>query len=243
MNVNVMSVLTVNAGRSYDQPLVIRVALVWTYLRLHMPQQVVDLLYRATQPDVSRELPLVLEVLPVPEVWEVVDQEEAPLTEERVLALAQLADEHALVDVTEQQVYRSQDSEKRKQHYSGKKKQFTLKTQFVTDGEHHILAVSTSVPGATHDKKLSDEVQTLERLPDGATVEADKGYQGLDKQVSLVTVRHAETGEEERVPRLIVRTPFKKPKGGELTDEQKVFNHQLGAVRVWVEHCIGWVKN
>lgn len=237
----------VGAGRPYDQPLVIRAALVWTYLRLHMPQQVVALLYGATQPDVSRELrrllPLILEVLPVPEVWEVVDEEEAPLTEEQVLALAQLTDERALVDATEQQVYRSQDSLKRKQHYSGKKKQFTLKTQFVTDGEHHILAVSTSVPGATHDKKLSDKVQTLERLPDGATVEGDKGYQGLDKQVSLVTVRNAETGKEERVPRLTVRTPFKKPKGGELTDEQKMFNHQLGAVRIRVEHCIGWVKN
>jgi hypothetical protein len=226
--------------------LVIRVALVLTYLRLHITQEATALLYGATQSDVSRELrrllPLILLVLPIPEVWEVV-AEEAPLIEAQVLKLGQLAGERALVDATEQQVYRSQDSDKRKQYYSGKKKQFTLKTQLVTDGEHHIQAISTSVPGATHDKKLSDKVHTLERLPDGAAVDADKGYQGLDKQVSLVTVRNPETGEEQQIPRLIIRTPFKKPKGGELTDEQKAFNRQLGAVRVRVEHCIGWVKN
>ena len=56
-------------------------------------------------------------------------------------------------------------------------------------------------------------------------------------------VRNPETGEEQQVPRLHVKTPFKKPKGGELTNEQEEFNRQLGAVRVRVEHCIGWVKN
>ena len=33
---------------------------------------------------------------------------------------------------------------------------FTLKTQFVTDGEHHINALSDAVPGAKNDKKLSE---------------------------------------------------------------------------------------
>ena len=182
-------------------------------------------------------------VLPVPEVWKIIDEAEEPLTEEEVLELTNLADRRALVDATEQPVYRPQDNEERKKYYSGKKKTFTLKTEFVTDGEHHIVAISEAVPGAKHDKKLSDEVKTLERLPEGCEVDADKGYQGLDKQVTLVTVHNPETGEEHQVPRLQVNTPFKKPKGGELTEEQKAFNRQLGAVRVRVEHCIGWVKN
>jgi len=38
----------------------------------------------------------------------------------------------------------------------------------------------------------------VERLPDGCEVDADKGYQGLGKQVTLVTVRNAETGEGSR---------------------------------------------
>jgi hypothetical protein len=106
-----------------------------------------------------------------------------------------------------------------------------------------IAAISEATPGAKHDKKLSDEVKTIERLPDGCEADADKGDQGLADQVALVTVRNAETGEEQPVPRLTVQTPIKKPKGQELTDEQKAFNRQLGAIRVRVEHCIGWVKN
>lgn len=236
----------VGAGRPYDQPLVVRSMLVLTYMRLHIPQGAVAALFGATQPDVSRELrrllPLLEQSLPVPEVWEVVKEGEV-LMEEAVLDLAQLSDGRVLVDATEQPVYRSQDSQTRKEHYSGKKKAFTLKSEFVTDGDHHILAISEAVPGATHDKALSDEVRTVERLPDGCEADADKGYQGLDKQVSLVTVRNPETGEEQQVPRLQVKTPFKKPKGGELTEEQTEFNRLLGAIRVRVEHCIGWVKN
>jgi hypothetical protein len=288
----------VGGGRKCDQPLVIRVALVLTYLRLHISQEAVALLYGATQSDVSRELrrllPVIREVLPCPEVWEVVEEglplegAAEPVAEGAAEPVAEGAAEPAvegaaepvaegaaepvvegaaepvvegtaepvvegaaepwradlvLVDATEQQVYRSQDGVERKEHYSGKKKQFTLKTQFVTDGEHHIKAISVAVGGATHDKTLSDEVNTLERLPEGTEVNADKGYQGLDKQVGWVTVRHLETGEEQQVPRLTVRTPVKKPKGGELTEAQQAFNQHLSRLRVRVEHCLGWVKN
>jgi hypothetical protein len=213
---------------------------------LHTPQETVACLFGATQVNVSRDLrrvlPLIVKLVPAPEVWEVI-AEEADVPPAKVLELAQLADQRALVDATEQTVYRSQDNEVRKAYYSGKKKAFTIKTQLVSDGDHHIRAISQAVPGAMHDKKLSDEVKTVERLPDGCEADADKGYQGLAQQVSLVTVRNAETGEEQQVPRLTVKTPIKKPKGQELTDEQKAFNRQLGAIRVRVEHCIGWVKN
>ena len=120
---------------------------------------------------------------------------------------------------------------------------FALKTQFVTDGQHHIQAISRSVPGAKNDKKLSDATKTVERLPDGCHGKADKGYQGLAQQVALVTLVNPETGELYRMPRLTLETPFKKPKGGELTEPQVEFNRLLNAIRVRVEHCIGWVKN
>jgi hypothetical protein len=238
----------VGGGRTFDLPLVIRIALVLTYLRLHIPQQAVACMYKnATQADVSRELrrllPLMKQVLPCPKVWEMVE-EGAELNEAELLELEQLADGLVLIDATEQQVYRpGKSNEDRKQFFSGKKKQFTRKTQFATDGEHHIEAISVSVPGAKSDIKLSDEVGTVERLPDDCEAQADKGYQGLDKRVGLVTVRDTETGAQKQVPRLIVKTPFKKPKGGELNEEQKAYNRAIGQVRVRVEHCIGWVKN
>src|SRR6266446_9478643 len=64
----------VGGGRDFDQPLVIRVALVLTYLHLHIPQEAVAGLYGATQADVSRELrrllPVLQHALPCPAVWE-----------------------------------------------------------------------------------------------------------------------------------------------------------------------------
>lgn len=115
----------VGGGRTCDLPLVIRVALVLTYLRLHVSQALAAKFFGATQSDVSRDLrrllPLLKQVLPCPEVWELVEAEQ-PLTEAELLKLTALADGQVLIDATEQQVYRSQDSVTRKAHFSGKKR-------------------------------------------------------------------------------------------------------------------------
>ena len=112
-------------GRDFDQPLGIRVALVLTYLRLHIPQEAVAQLYGATQSDVSRELrrllPVIQAVLPCPAVWQQLSAG-TELSAEQCLELEQLADRHALIDATEQRVSRPTDGERRKEHYSGKKK-------------------------------------------------------------------------------------------------------------------------
>jgi|GEM_PF-1546349 len=60
--------------------------------------------------------------------------------------------------------------------------------------------------------------------------------------VGLVAIRKPETGLGLLIPRLTVCTPFKKVAGQELTEQQQAFNSWLGAVRVRVEHGIGWVK-
>ena len=99
------------------------------------------------------------------------------------------------------------------------------------------------MPGATHDKTLCDGVRTLDRLPDGAAADADKGYQGLAARVECVAVCEVATRAERQVPRLMVQTPHKKPRGGELTTEQRQDNHRLGSRHIRVEHCIGWLKN
>jgi hypothetical protein len=239
-------VRAVGGGRSYTHSLALRTALVLTYLRLHIPQASVAALFGADQSDVSRELrrllPLIQLCLPCPLLWEVLADDQA-VPAASCLSLDDLAQGRVLIDATEQRVSRPHQSVDQKGYYSGKKHGFTLKTQFVTDGQHHIEAVSTAQPGAGHDKALCDQVRTLERLPDGCEADADKGYQGLAAQVSLLTVREAQTGAIAQVPRLTVQTPFKKPKGGELSDEQRAFNRALGAIRVRIEHCIGWAKN
>lgn len=86
------------------------------------------------------------------------------------------------------------------------------------------------------------QLHTLGRLPDGTEVALDKGYQGVATQVELVTVRDT-TGQEQHVPRLTVRMPHKKPRGGELTDAQHAANRAINTLRVRAEYCLGWAKN
>lgn len=238
----------IGGGAKFDLPLVIRVMMLLTYLRLAIPQAVVALLFGATQSDLSRDLrrllPLIKQVLPCPEIWKVIEMgEPSPLSDAEKIALADLDGAQVLIDATEQPVNRPKDEVAQKAHYSGKQKAHTLKTQVTVTDEHIIKAISEVVPGSKHDKKLADQTQTVERLPDGCEANLDKGYQGVANQVELVKVINLETGQEEEQPRLQINIPFKKPKGGELTSEQKDFNRELSSIRIRVEHCIGWVKN
>ena len=62
------------------------------------------------------------------------------------------------------------------------------------------------------------------RLAQADSCLADKGYQGLDKEHPNVV------------------TPFKKPKNGQLTAEQRQFNRLLSKYRIRVEHVIRSLK-
>jgi hypothetical protein len=230
----------VGGGRHYDQSLVVRAALVLTYLRLHVPQAVVAVLFGCHQSDVSRELrrtlPLIGRVLPIPELWQLSETLEEDVLD--VLPLETLSDGRVLVDATEQRVSRAVDPIRRDAHYSGKRKMFTLKTQVVTDGQHHIRAISVAVAGRVHDKTLAEQVDTVQRLPDACEASMDKAYQGLAEQVDVVTDTQGRCS-----PCFTLKIPFKKPKGKSLSVQQKAFNHALSAIRVRIEHCIGWLKN
>lgn len=236
----------VGGGRRCERDLALRVATVLAYLRLHVPQAVVGWLFGISQGEVSRELrevlPALRPCLPCPAVWEPVgDAGAAPA--DGALTLEQVASGRVLIDATEQRVARPGDDATQRRYYSGKKKQHTLKTQLVTDDDHHILAISAAAPGATHDKPLCDALRTLDRLPDGVEALADKGYQGLAAQVEPVALCDVASREERAQPRLTARTPHKKPRGGDLAAAQRQDNRALGAVRIRVEHCIGWLKH
>ena len=76
--------------------------------------------------------------------------------------------------------------------------------------------------GARHDFSLYKHSKA--ELPKEVECLADSGYQGL-----LDLHKKA-------------RTPFKKPKGGQLTAEQKEFNKELAKERVVIEHIIRHLK-
>ena len=78
----------IGAGRVCDQPPVLRVAAVLSYLRLHTPQMVIAWLYGMTQTDVSRDLQRVLPalqaVLPCPQIWKIMESEQTVAADKRL---------------------------------------------------------------------------------------------------------------------------------------------------------------
>jgi hypothetical protein len=85
-----------------------------------------------------------------------------------------------------------------------------------------ILYLSETYEGSVHDKSICDEEFTC--FPAGIKLHQDTGFQGHLPQVVEVI------------------QPMKKPKGKELTKEQKQDNKAKSSVRVVVEHAIGRVK-
>ena len=85
-----------------------------------------------------------------------------------------------------------------------------------------IIYLSKTVEGKKHDKKLADE-ETIE-YPEGTVLQQDTGFQG-----------YAPEG-------VTTKQPKKKPRGAELTKEEKEVNRELSRVRVVIEHLISGAK-
>lgn len=129
--------------------------------------------------------------------------------------------ERVIVDSFETYLPRPSNNERQKRLYSGKKKRHTVKTQIYTDQEGTILQVGKAYPGPKADIKIYEEEPIEYELKDKPMM-GDKAY--CDQ-------KHPE-----------IETPFKKPKGKELTQDQKAHNKEVSAKRVRVEHGIRKVK-
>jgi hypothetical protein len=124
-------------------------------------------------------------------------------------------------DGTEREVPRPVDDDLQKDKYSGKKKKHTVKNAVITTACCMIVYVSQTFSGRIHDKTIADIDYTI---PAGYTLFQDTGYQGY------------------RPDGVKIIQPKKKPKGKELTKEEKSANMKISSVRVRVEHAIGGVK-
>jgi hypothetical protein len=128
-----------------------------------------------------------------------------------------------ILDGTERPVRRPQDSEDRRKDYSGKKKRHTKKNIILTEkATGEVLGLGATQPGSKHDKASVDEEHYT--FPDGSTVFQDKGFQGYAPEGATI------------------QQPTKKPRGKELTPEQKEESRKISIQRVSVEHSIGGIK-
>jgi len=133
-----------------------------------------------------------------------------------------------LVDATERRICRPKHNKVQEEYYSGKKKHHSVKNQIIVSPQtRRILAISDTVKGIVHDKKLFDQDPLFDYVPENSTAMADLGY----------------LGTEDRNPRLKIILPQKKPPGKELTESEKANNKAISQIRVRVEHPISYLKH
>lgn len=90
------------------------------------------------------------------------------------------------------------------------------------DHTQHIWFVSATEPGSLHDKTIADEYEL--RLPAGSVLRQDLGFVG-----------HHPAGVQ-------LEMPHKKPKKGELSFSQLIYNQLLSPLRVVIEHANSGIK-
>ena len=132
-----------------------------------------------------------------------------------------------VIDTFEQRVQRHQDHQVADDHYSGKKKQHTLKSQVAVDEETgQIVDIAESALGPTADIKVLEASGVLERLPPGVGAIGDLAYVGSAKL-------HSEG---------LGAAPRKKPRGKDRPPEDGEYNRAFWKRRIVVEHSIGRMR-
>jgi len=127
------------------------------------------------------------------------------------------------IDGTERKMQRPTDDEQQRRYYSGKKKAHTVKNNVVvTLKSRCVHYLSGTYEGKKHDKKICDDEQLT--FPEGSTLYKDTGFQGYEP-VGVTT-----------------QQPKKKPRGHELSEEDKHRNTLISKVRIIVEHVISGIK-
>ncbi|MBF0238257.1 MAG: transposase [SAR324 cluster bacterium] len=119
-----------------------------------------------------------------------------------------------LIDVSEQPIERP--SQGQKEYYSGKKKRHTIKAQLVVCALTLQILCVVCAKGKVHDFNVLKESNFA--IASQIQKRVDSGYQGMQKLYQNTHI------------------PYKKPKGGELTPEQKQYNRQLAKERIYIEH-------
>jgi hypothetical protein len=129
-------------------------------------------------------------------------------------------------DATEREVPRPVCWESQEETYSGKKKRHTIKNAVVATTACIVIFLGATVTGNVHDKPLADEQYSgaLAKAGDIIRLFQDTGYQGFAPEGVKIT------------------QPQKKPRGKDLSGEQKEVNKGISKVRVRVEHVIGGIK-
>jgi hypothetical protein len=198
------------------------IVLTLVYLRHNITFQLLGLLFQvseSTANDIFKYWLKILEDALPASLIEQVKKSESQIEEQIDNLKEELTEHKLIVDSEEQTIYRPSDYETQKTFYSGKKKNHTFKNQVIVLPQGlDIVDVTVGLPGPTSDIKICRE--TLDKFDIEQKFIGDKAYLGENQ----------------------IQTPKKKPKNGELTEDQKIENKELSASRIFVEHVIRLIK-
>lgn len=128
------------------------------------------------------------------------------------------------VDAVERLRQRPKKKKAQRRAYSGKKKAHTRKSVIISDKKRRVLVVTKQKSGRRHDKRLADKEDVFKQLPKEITVWADTAFTGVETDHNNLHI------------------PKKKPRGRELTADEKETNKIISSYRAIVEHTIGGIK-
>ena len=219
----------IGGGRKYELKFREQLLMTLVWLRLYLNTEALGYFFGVNKSTVSRNTRRVLAAMRV--VGEgTFGWPEPPQRgqgKDVAQALAEYPDLFAIVDATEQAVQRSSDDETQREHYSGKKKRHTRKTQLIVNEHGEMRHLSRSTPGSLHDLKHFRGSGAGAQIPKNATVGGDAGYDGLGNDL----------------PEHSVITSFKARRNHPLTEEQKLLNQEFSRLRIIVENTICQLKH
>ena len=125
----------------------------------------------------------------------------------------------------EQPIWRPSEKLARKQYYSDKQSEHTIKSQLLTT-KKLILHVSGHLPGSVSDSTVLAGAGIMHSIPEEIQVNLDHGYEGA----------------EVRYPNNKVYKPKHPQRNHPLTLFEKLYNHLINKTRILVEHVIGRLK-
>jgi DDE superfamily endonuclease/Helix-turn-helix of DDE superfamily endonuclease len=125
-------------------------------------------------------------------------------------------------DGTDRSIERNSDQDAQEVEFSGKNHGHKVKNLQLCDDKQFVHYLSPTFPGSSHDKAIANEYPIS--LPMGSVLRQDSGFIG------------------HTPPGVTIEQPFKKPRNGELTFSQKLFNKMLATTRVVVEHANSGIK-
>ena len=132
-----------------------------------------------------------------------------------------------VIDTFEQRIQRHKDRDTADEHYSGKKRQNTLKSQVaVNEFNGLFIDVADSVPGPTADIKVLEHSDLLNRLPEGVGAIGDLAYIGID----------------QLHPDGLAAAPRRKPRGKPRPEADIAYNTEFSRRRIIVENSIGRLR-